>query len=539
MLNFRLASLFAFAFILSFATGVATAQVAPTPSPAAIAKSREQQPVRPADPAALTAAIRTILDRPEYKRAIVAVKIASLADGRTIFEQNAGKYVMPASNMKNFTVAAALETLTPDFRFKTGIFAATPPDSAGTISGDLRIFGRGDVSISAGFLGAADPFAAIDRIADKIIALGVKRIEGDIVGDDSYFRGYRLPDTWEWDDLQWYYGAEISSLPVNDNVIDVIIRPGPVGYPCTVKLTPFNPVMRVANGCITLPAGARPTVSLQRRLDENYLEIGGGIASGAKDFSTRISVARPAELFAALLRQRLIDKGVEVIGGYRYEKRPDGSPPAGTQIAEIESVPLAEIAAKTMKPSQNMYTEVLLRTLGENQRDAIIRSAPDSPEAKKTSAELGLVAVSRFLERIGLPPDAIVQYDGSGLSRHNLITAEAVVRLYEYMSRESRFAKQWRESLTVGGVDGTLRNRYIGTSAAGNVRGKTGTIDQVSALSGYLKTAGGEEVVFSLIVNQMPSAQMRTGLIDEMVVLLADYKGRLTADGTTPNRPAK
>jgi D-alanyl-D-alanine carboxypeptidase/D-alanyl-D-alanine-endopeptidase (penicillin-binding protein 4) len=288
-----------------------------------------------------------------------------------------------------------------------------------------------------------------------------------------------------------------------------------------------------------LPAGARPTVSLQRRLDENYLEIGGGIASGAKDFSTRISVARPAELFAALLRQRLIDKGVEVIGGYRYEKRPDGSPPAGTQIAEIESVPLAEIAAKTMKPSQNMYTEVLLRTLGENQRDAIIRSAPDSPEAKKTSAELGLVAVSRFLERIGLPPDAIVQYDGSGLSRHNLITAEAVVRLYEYMSRESRFAKQWRESLTVGGVDGTLRNRYIGTSAAGNVRGKTGTIDQVSALSGYLKTAGGEEVVFSLIVNQMPSAQMRTGLIDEMVVLLADYKGRLTVDGTTPDKPAK
>ena len=526
MFKFHSIAFLAFALISSTAPSTIAGQVTPAASPSV----KNKPTARPADPAALVAAIRNILDRPEYSRANVAVKVVSLADGRTIFERNAGKYLMPASNMKNFTVAAALETLTPEFRFKTGMYAPAPPDSAGTISGDLRIFGRGDVSISAAFLGSTDPFAGIDRVADKIIALGVKRIEGDIVGDDSYFRGYRLPNTWEWDDLQWYYGAEISSLPINDNTIDVVVRPGPVGYSCAVNLVPFNPVMRVANGCITAPAGTSPALSLQRRLDENYLEIGGTIAAGSKEFSTRISVARPAELFAALLRQRLIDKHVEVIGGYRYEKRTDGSLPAGTLLAEIESVPLAEIAAKTMKPSQNMYTEVLLRTLGENERTAIIQSAPNSPDARKTSAELGVAAVSRFLARIGLPADAIVQYDGSGLSRHNLITAEAVVRLYEYMSQESRFAKTWRDSLTIGSVDGTLQNRFRGTSAAGNVRGKTGTIDQVSSLSGYLKTGGGEEVIFSIIVNQMPTATMRTGLIDEIVLLLADYKGRLSAD---------
>lgn len=513
---------------LFFATAAAAnGQTQPKSTPAAAIQANPKTPA-PSNPAELAAAIRAIADRPEYSRALIAIKAVSLRDGRVIYEQNAGKYVMPASNMKNFTVAAALETLTPDFRFVTSIYAPAMPDSAGTITGDLRIFGRGDVSLSAGFLGSSDPYAAIDEVADKIAALGVKRIEGDIIGDDSYFRGYRLPDTWEWDDLQWYYGAEISSLPVNDNAVDVIVRPGPTGYQCSVKIIPFNPILRVANNCRTAPAGTRRSISLQRRLDDNILEIGGNIAEGDKEFATRIAITRPAEMFAALLRQRLIDRKIEVIGGYRYEKRQDGSLPAGTEIARIESVPLSEIAAKTMKPSQNMYTEILLRTLGEAERNAIISTTPQSPDAEKTSAELGIRAVSKFLDRMALPADAIVQYDGSGLSRHNLITADAVVRLYEYMSRESRYSKAWRDSLTIGGIDGTLRNRFIGTSAAGNVRGKTGTIDQVSALSGYLKTAGGDEIVFSVIVNQMPTAQMRTSLIDEIVLKLSDYKGRLT-----------
>ena len=198
------------------------------------------------------------------------------------------------------------------------------------------------------------------------------------------------------------------------------------------------------------------------------------------------------------------------------------------EIARLESPPLSAIAAKTMKPSQNMYTETLLWTLGENSRTA--ESVPGGGVASanlSTSADLGISVVQKFLTSIGVAPDGILQHDGSGLSRHNLITPAAVVQLYTYMGKQSRFSQAWRESLTIGGVDGTLRNRFKGTRASGNVRGKTGTIDQVSALSGYVRTAAGEELVFSIVVNGVNEPASRTSGIDEIVVSLADYTGKI------------
>jgi D-alanyl-D-alanine carboxypeptidase/D-alanyl-D-alanine-endopeptidase (penicillin-binding protein 4) len=188
---------------------------------------------------------------------------------------------------------------------------------------------------------------------------------------------------------------------------------------------------------------------------------------------------------------------------------------------------MSVIAAQTMKPSQNMYTETLLWTLGEQDRNA--NPAPGGGTAlvsNATNAELGISAVKKFLASIGVAPDGVVQYDGSGLSRHNLITPAAVVQLYNYMGK-SRYAQAWRESLTVGGIDGTLRNRFKGTRAQGNVRGKTGTIDQVSALSGYVRTAAGEELAFSMVVNGVPETSTRTSLIDEMALALANFTGRI------------
>ncbi|MDI1241973.1 MAG: D-alanyl-D-alanine carboxypeptidase, partial [bacterium] len=143
------------------------------------------------------------------------------------------------------------------------------------------------------------------------------------------------------------------------------------------------------------------------------------------------------------------------------------------------------------------------------------------------SAELGIASVKKFLTGIGVAPDGIIQYDGSGLSRHNLITPSSVVQLYTYMAKQSRYSQAWRDSLTIGGIDGTLRNRFRGTRANNNVRGKTGTIDQVSALSGYVKTAAGEEVVFSMVVNGVAQTSTRTGLLDEMVNHLANFAGRV------------
>lgn len=434
---------------------------------------------------------------------------------------------MPASNMKNYTVAAALDRLGPDYRFVTSLFAPASPDSSGTVNGDVVIFGRGDVSISTRFNGSEDPMKSIDPIVDKLISAGIKKINGGIVGDDSYFRGFAIPQGWEWDDLQWSYGAEVSGLPINDSVVSLSVTPGPSGYSCNVKIAPFNSVFRVTNQCMTSAAGTGRTLKIQKKLDQNVLELSGSLPIGDVGFSGAVSVSRPAELFAALLRQRLIERGIAVTGGYRYEKRIDGSLPAGVEILRIESAPLSSIAAQTMKPSQNMYTETLLWTLGEVDRNATLVPGGGTTVSTADSAELGIAVVKKFLTGIGVAPDGIIQYDGSGLSRHNLITPASVVQVYTYMAKQSRYSQAWRDSLTIGGVDGTLRNRFRGTRANNNVRGKTGTIDQVSALSGYVKTAAGEELVFSMVVNGVPQNSIRTGLLDEMVNHLANFSGRI------------
>ena len=230
-------------------------------------------------------------------------------------------------------------------------------------------------------------------------------------------------------------------------------------------------------------------------------------------------MTNPAELFVELLRQKLTEKGIVITGANRIAKSSENSiaaVPDKVEITRLESTPLSIIAQKTLKPSQNLYTETILRALGE--------------EAGKgsgaTSEDKGKAVVRGFLQEIGVPADGIIQWDGSGLSRHNLVTPEAVVQLYTYMAK-SRSAIAWNAALTVGGMDGTLRNRFKGTNAAGNVRGKTGTIDQVSSLSGYLTTAAGEKIVFSIIINGVNNVGLRVKTIDEIVVALANYNGKL------------
>lgn len=309
-------------------------------------------------------------------------------------------------------------------------------------------------------------------------------------------------------------------------MIDLSVRPGTLGNACNVQLKPYTVVIRIANACTTGANGSRRTLNVHKRLDQNLLEISGSMPANDRGWNGTVSVSRPAELFAATLRQKLIERGITVTGNHRYERRTDGSLPSGIEIGRYESAPLSVIAANTMKPSQNMYTETLLWTLGETERNANPTPGGGAAVSNADSSELGLSAVKKFLTGIGVAPDGIVQYDGSGLSRHNLITPAAVVALYNYMGK-SRYAQAWRDSLTIGGVDGTLRNRFKGTRAQNNVRGKTGTIDQVSALSGYVRTAAGEELAFSMVVNGVPEPGTRVSLLDEMAIALANFTGRI------------
>jgi D-alanyl-D-alanine carboxypeptidase/D-alanyl-D-alanine-endopeptidase (penicillin-binding protein 4) len=496
------------------------ATVSPTPAPT-VTPTATPTPANVQTIPALQAKIRSILLRPQLQRGQIGVKIVSLDTNKVVFEENAEKYFMPASNMKNFTVSTALEKLTPDFRFVTSVYAPAMPDESGTIRGDLIIYGRGDPSISTAF-NDKDYFKGMNNLAEKIVASGVKRVEGALIGDESYFSGDSLPASWEWDDLQWYYGAEVSALTVNDNALDLIVRPASsVGAPASVQLLPGASGVLLVNNTTTSAAGTKRDIGIRRRLGTNVVEVYGSMPLGAGAYTNYVSVPKPALAFVSMLRQLLEQKGVVITGQTRTidaEFRKNVPLPANlVEVARLESPPLSVIAAKTMKPSQNLYTELILRAMGE--------SIGDKTNQRWTSADRGIAVVDKFLQEIDVAPGSVLMHDGSGLSRHDLITPSAVVQVYSYMSR-SKTAAVWRDSLTIAGVDGTLANRFKGTRGENNIRGKTGTIDQVSSLSGYMTTAAGERLAFSFITNNIPSGSLRTGTIDEIVVLLANFNGK-------------
>jgi D-alanyl-D-alanine carboxypeptidase/D-alanyl-D-alanine-endopeptidase (penicillin-binding protein 4) len=497
-----------------------TPKVATTPTPIPTAT-----PVPIQTLPSLQSKIIGVLRRPELRRGNVGIKVVSLDSGKTLYEENAEKYFMPASNMKVFTVATAMQKLSPNFKFVTSVYANSLPDETGVVKGDLTVYGRGDMTFSPAF-GEGDYYKNLDLLVEKIVQSGVKKIEGDLVGDQTYFHGFSIPEGWEWDDLQWYWGTGISAFSLNDNAIDLHVSPGVNGGACIPQMMPSNSTIRIINTCTT--GGDKRNLRVTKRLDQDLIEISGTIPSGNEGFSGRIAVSSSGELFISVLRQRLEQKGIVITGQNRIINAPNTVATNRIEITKLESTPLSIIAQKTMKPSQNFYTETLLWTLGEE--------LGDKTDSSRTSSDKGLTVVKSMLQEIGVSPDSVVQYDGSGLSRHNLVTPNSVIQVYKYMAK-SPYALAWNASLTIGSLDGTLKNRFVGTSASTNVRGKTGTIDQVSSLSGYVTSASGEKFVFSIIVNGVQQTSVRTKAIDEIVVALSDFNGRsdqpLTAASTT------
>ena len=472
----------------------------------------------------LRARIQEILRRPELAPAMVAVKVASLDTGRTLYEENADKLFRPASNMKIYTVAAALDRLTPDYRFNTSVYAPQRPDAAGTVRGDLIVYGRGDPSIAARF-NNGDYQRVIDDLAARIQAAGVKRVEGDLIGDESYFTGAPFPVGWSWDDLTWYFGAEVSALSVNDNALDLFVKPGAtVGASCTVTTGPPTPLVTITNRATTAPAGTKRAVSVYRALGENVIEVGGQLPLGDAGFTASVAISHPALVFVYMLRSALAGRGVTITGKSRTIDARDrkGIPLQTSSLAEIASLqspPLSVIAAQTLKASQNLYAELILRTLGKV-------AGGNNTAAALTSEEAGLEVVKAFLNQAGIRADSLVIMDGSGLSRRDMITADATLQLLTYMSKH-RYASAFREALPVAGVDGTLGRRMKGTAAANNIRAKTGTISGVSTLSGYATSAAGERLAFSIMLNNYAEeSDNPRSHIDAIAVLLASFAGR-------------
>ena len=516
-------------------TASSPAVAAPTPAPSSeVGRSRAQgATAAPRTLAELQARINEIVERPQLAQAMVGIKVASLETGRVLFEQNSDKLLRPASNMKLYTVAAALDRLSPDYRFETSVYAAAPPDAGGNVRGDLIVYGRGDPSMAARFYNG-DYNKGIDELAERIQAAGVKRVEGDLVGDETYFVGPPQGAGWEWEDLTWYYGAEVSALTVNDNALDLFVKPGAsIGAPCLITTGPVSAVVRFINRTTTAPRWTKRALRVYRALGSDVVEVSGQMALDDVGYTGGVGLTHPASFFMEMLRQALLRRGITIGGRTRtIDAAASGPLPAPTaqrvMIASRQSPPFSLIAARTLKPSQNLYTELILRTLGKTSA----ASAPNglatevalAPPA--TSEEAGLLVVKRFLTEAGINPGQLVLSDGSGLSRNDMITAGATVQLLTYMSRH-RYAAAWREALPIAGVDGTLRNIFKGTLAENNVRAKTGTLSSANSLSGYVTSAAGERLVFSMMVNNFPQGtDPRRDCIDPIAVLLASFAGR-------------
>jgi D-alanyl-D-alanine carboxypeptidase/D-alanyl-D-alanine-endopeptidase (penicillin-binding protein 4) len=485
----------------------------------------------------LQSRINEILQKPELAPAMVGIKVASLDTGRVLFAENAHKLLRPASNMKLYTVSTALDRLSPDFHFSTSVYANSKPDEAGTVHGSLTIYGRGDPSIAARF-NDGDYFQGINDLAARIAAAGVKKIDGDLVGDESYFTGPQYGAGWEWEDLTWYYGAEVSALTVNDNALDLFVKPGNgIGAPALVTTGPPDPLLTIVNHVTTAPKKTKRNLTVARGLGANTLEVSGFIALDDAGYTGGVGISHPALLFVYLLRAALVQKGITITGRSRTETatqfesvsyNTEGhllthgrvAPLRGNiEIASLQSPPFSVVAAKTLKPSQNLYTELILRTLGN-------KLSESAPQNSRTSEEAGVIAVKSFLKQAGVNPATLVLTDGSGLSRNDMVTAEATVQLLTYMSKQ-KYAAVWRDALPIAGVDGTLRTRMRGTVAENNLRAKTGSLSSAASLSGYVTTAAGENLVFSIMVNNYPEdVEPRTVCIDPIAVLVASFAGR-------------
>jgi serine-type D-Ala-D-Ala carboxypeptidase/endopeptidase (penicillin-binding protein 4) len=504
----------------------------------------------------LQSRISEILAKPELASAMVGIKVTSLDSGRVLFEENSAKLLRPASNMKLYTVAAALDKLTPDYRFKTSVYATTKLTAAGVIRGDLTIYGRGDPSFAARF-NNGDYLKAINDFATRIAAAGVKRVEGDLVGDETYFVGPKYGSGWEWEDLTWYYGAEISSLTINDNALDLFIKPGQsIAAPAVITTGPPDPLLTIVNKVTTASKGTKRELNIHRGLGENTVTIVGNIPIGDPGYTGAVSISHPALLFVYLLRTALAQNGVVITGKSRttgpvsqpvLPPIPEiantiGAPLPKVQfeIATFESPAFGVIAAQTLKPSQNLYTELILRTLGK-----LTTPPATMPPIRQTSEDLGIEAVKAFLNTAGLRAESLRLNDGSGLSRDDMITAEATVQLLTFMNKH-RYADVFRAALPIAGVDGTLRNRMRGTAAESNLRAKTGSLSSAASLGGYVTTAAGEKLAFAIIVNNYgPDVEPRVICIDPIGVLLASFSGKsepqegtkITTETKTTDKP--
>lgn len=460
--------------------------------------------------------ITSLLERPRHRPAFWGLQIARLDNREILFAHNAGKRFQPASNMKLLVAAAALDLWGPDHRFRTPVFLEGRLDGQGRVIGNLVLAGRGDPNPERRLydpeetnlpIQESSPF--IEGIADQLEERGIRRVEGDIVADTTFFLDEPHGGDWEQEDMFWHYGAPSSALAVFENVFRVSLSPGTAtGDPALLEVTPRQDSLQVVSRVGTGPPGGNPDIRIGADRSGLRVTLLGSLPLNRPTLTYALAVSEPALNAARYLKTSLERRDIPVSGRPRVralqpievlqdrkislEKVRERQPVYREELASWRSLPLIDNLRILIKSSRNLYGEMLLRGLG-------------AEVSGVGSLQTGLQALEAFLEKAGIADEPLDFSDGSGLSRTNLLTPESVVRLLLYMERHPQ-AAGFRDCLPVAGRDGTLKNRMKGTAAEGRVLAKTGTLKFVSSLAGYVTNLDGTPLAFSIMANNTRSS---------------------------------
>ena len=452
--------------------------------------------------AALRASIDSMADAPEFHNAFWGILVVDPERGDTLYSRNAGKLFLPASNMKVVTSSVALEQLGPDFTYRTA-FVARGAIHDSTLAGDLAVVGRGDPTISDHMWG--DAMIPLHAMADSLLAHGVRRITGKLVAAGNAFPGPVLGYGWSWEDLESSYSAGVDELLFNEGFSEVRVHGGTQpGDPARLETKPARgfPALRTevttiaAPVCQTGDSGAntscpmapsrfrRRELSVRKDTLRGDVSVSGSVVAG-DSVTLEVTHRDPDQAFLLAFAEALRDRGV-VLDSASVVKS-DSAGAGGDTILTVLSKPLREILPALLKPSQNQIAEALLRTIG------LERGAMGT-------ADSGRKVVERQLATWGVPPSTYVIRDGSGLSRYDYLAPEAIVHVLDAMRHSPNF-QLFYDALPIAGVDGTIKTRMRGTPAENNVHAKTGSVANARSLSGYVKTASGRTLIFSILSN--------------------------------------
>lgn len=481
-------------------------------------RAAEAAPVL-ADLGQLRAALDGVVAGSRSPGALWGIQVVSLETGAVWYETNATRLFVPASNSKLFTVALALDRFGAGHRFTTHLRAEGKPGQDGLLSGDLLVEGGGDPAPGGG---SAD-WSALAEYQQALMKAGVRGIRGGIRTVGGWFDTPPYGAGWNWDDLQEGYGAPVGSLVFGDNAARVLFRAGArQDDPVRVTTEPLGDVFEIRSRVRTGPTNQDSRVQLLRLPGSRRLEA-WGVVRGGTTHVERMAVPDGDLWFGEALRQALVSGGLPVGGGVTKQDPPVKLPPI---LATVPSVPMSELASLCLKPSNNLIAHQLWLQVG-----ADVRRKPRAGDKVMVGddGDRALAALQRFAAGFGVTGDELVMEEGSGLSRKNLVTPRATVRLLRHMASRVEVGPVFLEALPVGGVDGTLRNRFREAPLRGNVRAKTGTLRHVNALGGHVTTASGQKLVFAIYVNGYQAADpIASGRVemDRMLGMVARFTGR-------------